>query len=118
MPSITRNNLDRTVRIFDSFYNVKIDVSGSDYDIVYSYFFGVSNNPDIAANFTTFFFRISRETNINVKELLSLISGKDNTLEMNKVISYYLNSLKSKTSLYGVSNLLKPNVAVQRNVVV
>lgn len=117
MPTITKN-IDRTVKIFDSFYNIQIDVSGADYDLVYSYFFGVSNNADIAANFTSFFFRIAREINIDVKELLTLISGQENTLEMNKVISYYLNSLKSKTALYGVSNLLKPNVAVQRNVVV
>lgn len=119
MPTIIkRNPVDETVRIFNSFYNVRVDVNAADYDIVYSYFFGISKNSEIAGNFTGFFFRIAKEANINVRELLDLIKGKDNSLEMNKVISYYLNALKSKTSLYGISNIPKPNVAVQRNVVI
>jgi hypothetical protein len=38
-------------------------------------------------------------------------------LQMNKQICYWLNSLKSKTSLYGVSVIPQPVVPVARNVV-
>jgi hypothetical protein len=36
---------------------------------------------------------------------------------MNKVICYYLNSFKSKTALYGISSVPRPNESVQRNIV-
>lgn len=118
MPTTIQRNLeDETIRIFDDFYNVKVNVNAADYDIVYSYFFSVSENSQIAGRFTAFFFKIAQESNIDVLELLEQIKGQQNALEVNKVISYYLNAFRSKTSLYGITNVPKPNVAVQRNVV-
>ena len=70
----------------------------------------------IAGNLTTILFRISQETKIPVLDLLGYIKGK-NKLEMNQVITYYLNSFKSKTSLYGISIVPQPNLPVARNVV-
>lgn len=115
--SIQRNNTDKTVLIFDNFYNSKLVVNSADYDVVYSYFFGSSKNSQIAGNFTALLFRIAQESDVNVLELLEIIKGQQNKLQMNKVICYYLNALKSKTSLYGIGNLPKPNEAAQRNVV-
>jgi hypothetical protein len=112
-----RNSLDQTVRIFDNFYNTKLVVNAADFDVVYSYFKGTSNNTKIAANFTALLFRIAQESGVNVIELLEIIKGQPNKLQMNKVICYYLNSFKSKASLYGVGNISKPNESVQRNVV-
>ena len=55
--------------------------------------------------------------NINVLDLLSYIQGTNNNLEMNQIIAYYLNGLKSKTSLYGISNTPAPNQTIARNIV-
>lgn len=117
MANIQFNNADQTVLIFDSFYNVKATVGAAEYDIVYSFFKGVSNNNTIAANFAAFLFRIAQEGGYNVLDLLEAIKGSGNKLQMNQAICYYLNTLKSKASLYGISNVPKPNQAVQRNVV-
>ena len=111
------NSVDQTVRIFDSFYNLNLVVNAADYDIVYSYFKGVSENTNIASNFTVVLFRIAQDGGYNVLDLLQIIKGAGNKLQMNKVICYYLNTFKSKASLYGVSNVPKPNQAAQRNVV-
>jgi hypothetical protein len=39
------------------------------------------------------------------------------TMEMNQIMAYYLNSLKSKTSLYGVAIIPRSNQPVARNIV-
>lgn len=109
--------MDQTVRIFDSFYAFNAKVNASEYDIVNGYFTSVCATRNIAANFTAVLFRIAQEENINVLDLLGYIQGTNNNLEMNQIIAYYLNGLKSKTSLYGISNTPSPNQTIARNIV-
>lgn len=118
MPQIldNRTSLDQTVRIFDSFYSFNTVVGAAEYDIVSSYFVSVCASNNIAANFTAVLFRISQETQIPVIQLLDQIKGKKK-LEMNQILAYYLNSFKSKTSLYGISIVPKSNQPVARNIV-
>ena len=113
----TRSQMDQTVRIFDSFYAFNVKVNASEYDIVNAYFTSVCATRNIAGNFTAVLFRIAQEENINVLTLLSYIQGTNNNLEMNQIIAYYLNGLKSKTSLYGISNTPAPNQTIARNIV-
>jgi len=112
-----RNNIDQTVRIFDSFYMTDLVVNATEFDIVYGYFSNVCKTDRIAANFTTVLFRISQETGVSVLELISILKGAPNKIKMNELICYYLNSFKSKTSLYGIGVVPKPNQPVARNVV-
>lgn len=111
----SRTSVDQTVKIFDEFYNFDLVVNGNDFDIVYSYFKSVCETEKIAGNFTVYLFRISQETNVSVLELLNNIQGLDK-MKMNTYITYYLNTFKSKTTLYGVSTLLQPNQSVARNI--
>lgn len=115
--SISQNQLDRTVKIFDAFYANEIVVPSDQYDIVNGYFTSVCETKQIAANFTALFFRIAQEGGISALDLLDLVKKNTNKLEMNKIIAYYLNTFKSKSSLYGVSVVPKPNQPVARNVV-
>lgn len=119
MPKIIDNriSLDQTIRIYDSFYSVNLVVNSNQFDIVYGYFSSICETKNIAANFTAFLFRISQETEIDVLELLSQIQGANNKLQMNKIVIYYLNSFKSKTSLYGIAAFPLPNLPVARNIV-
>lgn len=112
----TRTGADQTVRIFDEFYSFDLTINGNEFDIVSSYFKSVCENDNIAGNFTVYLFRISQETSIPVLDLLKNIQGLDK-MKMNTFITYYLNSFKSKTTLYGISTLLQPNQAVSRNIV-
>lgn len=111
-----RSRLDPTVRIFDEFYSFDLNVNSNEYEIVYSYFRSVTNDIQIAQNFTIFLFKISQETEINVMDLLSQIEG-NSKLDMNRILAYYMNSFKSKTSLYGVSQIPQPNMTVYRNII-
>ena len=112
-----RTSTDLTVKIFDDFYSFNMIVNGNEYDIVNGYFKSVCGTRAIAGNFTAFLFRISQETGIPVLDLLNQIQGTGSKLQMNQVISYYLNSFKSKTSLYGVSTIPQPTQPVARNIV-
>jgi hypothetical protein len=112
-----RTQLDNTVRVFDSFYNFDISINANEYEIVRSYFMSVSENADIADNFTTMLFRISSITDQPALILLEYIQGTTK-LETTALMAYYLNSIKSKTTLYGVTTTPVPNENIQRNVVI
>ena len=112
----TRTSMDQTVRIFDSFYSFNLVVPGNQYDIVHSYFISVCTTKNIADNFTAVLFRIAQDTGVPVLELLDQIKGTSK-MQMNQIIAYYLNSFKSKTSLYGIAVIPKSSQPVSRNIV-
>ena len=41
----------------------------------------------------------------------------ETAVQVNAEMAFYLNLLKSKTALYGVSNVPTPNQSVQRNII-
>ena len=114
---VTRSNpLDKTIQIFDEFYATNLLINAIDYDVVLAFFKESTNTIDIAENFTAVFFRIAQESDVDALALLENIKGI-NTVQLNKVMAYYLNSFKSKTSLYGVGKIPTPVQPVARNVV-
>jgi hemolysin activation/secretion protein len=110
-----KSSLDKTVRLYDQFYNFDLVVDGNQYDIVYSFFLERSQSQNIAKNFSLILFRISSTTGENVLDLLEYLR-KTNKLEVNALLAYYLNTARSKTTLYGVTNIPVPNEFVQRNI--
>ena len=111
-----RSHLDNTVRIFDSFYKFDMVVDANQYEIVQSYFQDICDSNDVALNFTTMLFRIASLTGENVMTLLEYLKGTSK-IETSAMMAYYLNSIKSKTTLYGVSKDPQPNQTVQRNII-
>lgn len=93
-------------------------VNPSEYDIVHGYFLEVCATKNIADNFTASLFRISQNTGLPVQTLLGYLRGDANSdkLHMDKTMCYFLNTLKSKSSLYGISQLPRPNQPVARNI--
>lgn len=110
----SKNNTDKT---FDQVYNESMTINGSEYDVVFSYFKSISKTTTIAGNFTLYLLRISAASGISVMELLDNFRGKPN-FEINSEMAYYLNTMKSNATLYGIANLPTPNQTVQRNIVV
>ena len=112
-----RTQVDPTIKIFDSFYAVRLTVAADQYDVVHGFFLGVCESKKIANNFTAVLFRVAQETGIEPLDLLQQLKGAENKIKMNQIMAYYLNSLKSKTSLYGVGAVPKPNQPVARNII-
>lgn len=111
------NPLDKTIKIFDQFYNNSLVVDSNQFDIVRSYFVGVSSTKEIANNYTAILFRIAQESGVDALDILDNVKGTSNKIQLTRIFAYYLNSFKSKTSLYGIGEIPQPIQPVARNVV-
>ena len=69
-------NIDLTVRVFDSFYKFGIEVDANTYDVVNSYFESVCADNQIARSFTVSLFRIAEQTKVPVLSLLEQVGGQ------------------------------------------
>jgi hypothetical protein len=110
-------SVDLTVRIFDEFYNFGLSVDSNDYDVVNSFFESIFVDQLAAQNLTVTFFRIAKETNTSVLTLLEQVQGQT-AIEVTATLAYYLNGLRSPSTLLGVNVPVTPNYYAARNVVV
>lgn len=108
-------NVDQTVRIFDNFYRYEVQVPAAEYDIVYSYFKSQMTTREAAGNFTVSLFRVAQETNIPPLTLLNEFQGL-NGINMSAALAYYLNQIRSRSTLLGVGAAVVPNQYAARNV--
>lgn len=111
----TNFNIDQTVRVFDEFYSFAISVPASEYDIVNSYFESVFKTKAAAENFTTALFRVASQSDTPVLTLLADIQDQDQ-IQLTASLAYYLNGLRSPSTLLGVNSVATPNYFTARNV--
>lgn len=117
MPSVNELNpkIDTTVRVFDTFNDFGISVPANEYDAVYSYLASVFRDSAAAASFTTSIFRIATETNTSVMAVLDEIKAPD-SIRVTLNIAYFLNGLRSPSTILGINTAVTPNVWAARNV--
>ena len=116
---------ENTIQIFDSFYSSTISVPVNEWDVVYSYFVGVlkgnsesESTKETAKKFATVLFKIAQQTGTDIMVFMDYFrTNVETKVQVNSEMAYYLNLLKSKTALYGVSTVPTPNQAVQRNII-
>lgn len=108
-------NVDKTVRIFDRFYNYEVDVPSLEYDAVYSFFRSIYGTAQAAGNFTVSLFRIAQQSTIPVMDLLLQIQDLDQA-QLNITLAYYLNNIRSPSTLLGLNVTTTPNYYVARNI--
>ena len=106
---------DLTVQIFDRFYGYQQQVPVDAYDAVLSYFKSVFGSAEAAGNFTVSVFRISHATNIPAMTLLQQFQGQS-APEITLTLAYYLNSIRSRSTLLGLNVPTQPNFYVSRNI--
>ena len=109
------NKTDLTIQIFDRFYGYQQQVPVDAYDAVLSYFKSVFGSREAAGNFTVSVFRISHATNIPVMTLLQQFQGQS-APEITLTLAYYLNSIRSRSTLLGLNVPTQPNFYVARNI--
>ena len=108
--------IDKTVRIFDEFYNLDLVVDADQYEIVLSFFKQYSKEVTARA-FAQTLFRIANDLQESVMNLLATFEGAD-ALQVNLTMAYYLNSSSSnRVVMFGVNNVLTPVNSIQRNIV-
>lgn len=107
--------VDGTVKIFDEFYNFALNVPQDQYDAVYSYFRSVFATAEAAGNFTVSVFRISQVSDIPAMDLLQQFQGLSGP-EITATLAFYLNRIRSPSTLLGLNTATQPNYYVARNV--
>ncbi len=108
-------NTDQSVKIFDRFYLYEDYVPVPEYDAIYSYFRSVFTDATAAGNFTVTVFRIAKTSGIPAMTLLQQLQGQDaSTLTL--TLAYYLNGIRSSSTLLGVNVPSQPNYYVARNI--
>lgn len=107
---------DQTVKIFDEFYLFESQVPSNEYDVVNSFFKSVFQDEIIAANFTTTLFRAAQESQTPVLDLLQSLQGQ-NQMELTATLCYYINGLRSLSTLLGIGQVTLPNYYAARNVI-
>ena len=113
--SAPNTNVDLTVRIFDQFYAYEQFVNAEEYDTVYSYMRSVFTTDVAAGNFTVALFRIATETGTPILTILANISSLD-SIQLTSTLAYYLNNLRSGSTLLGFGSTVVPNYYTARNV--
>ena len=116
---------ENTLEIFDSFYAETLSVPVNEWDVVNSYFVGVlkgdpnsESTKDTAKKFATVLFKIAQQTGTDIMVFMDYFrTNVETSVQVNTEMAYYLNLLKSKTALYGISTVVSPNQAVQRNII-
>ena len=115
--NVTRNNTESTVIIFDNFFKKEIKINAADYDQINAYFRAQLGEDKIANDFTAVVFEIAQGYNQTVEETLNSLKGQTG-IELTATVAYYLNGLRSKATLLGVTAIQQPNVYAARNILV
>lgn len=116
--SVNAPNLktDQTVRIFDQFYQYEAQVPAEEYDIVHSFFLSVFENKSNAENFTITLFRVAQESKTPVLTLLQTLQGQSE-MQLTALLAYYINGIRSLSTLLGVGQVVAPNYYAGHNVI-
>lgn len=117
MPTVNEPNinLDTTVRVFDSFYGVDVTVPVDEYDAVNSFFESIYKDKAAAQSFSLSLFRIAQGTQVSALTLLEEIRDQDQ-IQLTNTFCYYLNTLRSPSTLLGINTSVTPTVWAARNV--
>jgi hypothetical protein len=107
--------VDQTVRIFDRFYDYAVDVPALEYDAVRSFFLSRFGTAEAAGNFTVSLFRVAQDSNIPIMDLLQEMEGQTET-QLTLTLAYYLNGIRSPSTLLGLNSATTPNYYVARNI--
>lgn len=113
--NVPNKSTDLTVQIFDRFYGFQQRVPVDAYDAILSYFKSVFGSGEAAGNMTVAVFRISHATNIPAMTLLQQFQGQA-APQITLTLAYYLNGIRSKSTLLGLNVPTQPNYYVAHNI--
>lgn len=108
-------SVDLSARVFNDFNEYQVQVDSNEFDAVNSYFQSIFSDKNSALNLTSTFFQIAQQTNIPVLTLLDQVAGQS-AIELTATMAYYLNGLRSPSTLLGINGPVVPNFYTARNV--
>lgn len=88
---------------------------GDEYDTILSTFKKIMKDQTAASKFTDSLYEVAHTTGIDVLVLFNSLNIT-NEMSLTASLAYYLNSLNSSSTLYGIQNQITPNYYAGRNV--
>jgi len=90
-------------------------ITQGEYDVVLSFFVDSIKDPVLAQLFTSAIFLVAESSGENVLTLLESLKGSSPG-EVAAIMTYYMNTIRSSSTLLGIAPLKLPNYYAARNV--
>jgi len=108
---------EKNVNVVKDYGQAPKSVDGAEYDYVLSFFKRSFTDDDAARNFTDSIYQVSRESEVTALEIVKSMEGQSG-IEMNASLAYFLNGIRSNSTMLGVTNIVKPNFYAGRSVLI
>lgn len=109
------SNSDATVKFFDNFYQVPLQLNGTELTAVTSYFESRGYNSQAAQSVAMIILSQSKKDNLNPFDILDTLGGLTD-VQISALVGEILNYNRFKTSSLGVTLTPTPADEIQRNI--
>ena len=109
----TQEEITRT--FFDGYFEKDISITGTEWDVVYSFAIQKTENEAAARALSEAIIVAANQINDDPMAVINEFKKYDE-LQLDQVLSLYLNQSRRDTSLLGYTQTITPNVYVARNI--
>lgn len=112
----TKSSSDPTVRVFDQYYQIPIDLNNNDL-VLMKGFFEKRGFDELAAESTALVILTqAKKDNYNSMQIIDTLGGLD-AVEISALVAEILNYNRFKTSALGIAQYFSPSEEVVRNII-
>jgi hypothetical protein len=106
---------DSTVKFFDSYYQVPIEINGTSYTAIKGFFETKGFNAVSAESVASIILIQSKKDGLNPFDIIDTLTGFTD-VEISALVGEILNYNRLKTSWLGITTVLTPANEIQRNI--
>lgn len=110
-----KSSSDLTVRVFDQYYQVPIDLNNNELVAMKGFFEKRSFDSDAAESTAIIILKQAKKDNYNAMQIMDTLSGLSD-VEISGLVAEISNYNRFKTSALGISQLYAPSEEVKRNI--
>ena len=108
---------DTTVKFFDTFYKVPVELNGTSLSAITGFFKSKGYEAEAAESVAIIILTQAKKDNLNPFEILDTLSGFD-SVEISALVGEILNYNRFKTSSLGITRAPAPADEIQRNIII
>jgi hypothetical protein len=116
-PTTSKSSSDNTLKFFDQFYQVPIEINASSLAASRGFFESRGFGKNSADTISVVILTQAKRDNVNEFQILDTLRGLDD-LELSSLVGEILNYNRFKTSSLGLAPAFIPAVEINRNIIV
>ena len=109
------SSADKTVKFFDEFYQVPVEINSTALTAMTGFFEGKGFEKDSAESVAIIILTQAKRDNLNPFQILDTLGGLD-SVEISALVGEILNYNRFKTSSLGITTPPRPADEIQRNI--